>query len=176
MNEIWKKISDIPGYEEWSGLEISNHGRVKSYKRVPDGVILKQHVDYKGYVTISFRINKKMHTKKIHRLVALSFIKNIENKPQVNHINGNKSDNHIDNLEWATNSENQIHSYRVLKNKGRGGGNGVHARKKVMCIETNKIYNSITDCANDFNVKHAHISAICRKKRKTAKGYTFEFI
>lgn len=65
----------------------------------------------KGYYYIELRVNKKRVLKLIHRLIAQTFIPNPENKPQVNHINGDKTDNRVENLEWCTNSENQIHAH-----------------------------------------------------------------
>ena len=110
MEEIWK---DIEGYE---GLyQISNLGRVKSFPRkgtqTKKEKILKEKRDKKGYCFVSLN-NVGAKPYKIHRLVAQAFIPNLENKPQINHIDGDKTNNRIDNLEWCNNSENQIHAYK----------------------------------------------------------------
>lgn len=121
MEEIWK---DIDGFE---GLyQISSLGRIKSLAReVPFGgkyrkveeVVLKRHFSRTGYEKAALGYGgKKIHTS-VHRLVAKHFIPNPDNKPQVNHKNGIKSDNRVENLEWVTNSENIKHSFTDLKRK-----------------------------------------------------------
>jgi len=104
MKEVWK---DIKGYE--GNYKISNFGRIESVRY---GRILKQTVNHKGYKYVSISYNKKVSTYRVHRLVAIAFIDNKENKPQVNHINGIKTDNITDNLEWMTSEENVKHAVR----------------------------------------------------------------
>lgn len=115
--EIWK---DIIGYE---GLyQISNLGNVKSLKRncydintkkivcINKEINLKQNKDNKGYLTVKLQKNKTKKTVRIHRLVAEAFIPNLENKSQVNHKDGNKQNNCVDNLEWCDNDYNNEHA------------------------------------------------------------------
>lgn len=116
VDEVWKDIIDFPNYQ------ISNYGRIKSKERFTNvGIknikkvkrkekILKLSHNAKGYAqTILYR-NKKPYPVKIHRLVAIHFIPNKENKPQVNHIDGNKQNNYVGNLEWVTDLENKHHA------------------------------------------------------------------
>jgi hypothetical protein len=108
MKEIWK---DIQGYE---GLyTVSNMGKVKShhtYRRAKTGYLLKEGVNDSGYCYVGLSQCGIVKQKKLHRLIAIAFISNPENKRTVNHINGIKTDNEIKNLEWATYSENGMHA------------------------------------------------------------------
>ena len=120
---IWR---DVVGYE---GLyQVSDNGDVKRLSRkifcvknnshsTLKEMIMKTKIDRYGYEVIGLIKNKKKEYPTIHRLVAKAFIDNKENKPQVNHINGIKTDNSVCNLEWCTNIENQRHSYRELGRK-----------------------------------------------------------
>lgn len=114
--EIWKEIDGYNGIYFVSNLGSVKsvdhflHGRTGSGKQT--GRVLKQHKSSKGYLQVSLSLNKvKFHTG-AHRLVALSFIPNPLNLPQVNHIDGIKTNNFVDNLEWVTNKENQIHAVK----------------------------------------------------------------
>ena len=119
MIEVWKDIKDFPNYQ------ISNFGRVKSKERITNvGIknvkqakrkekILTPLKLTKGYFGIRLYNETDAKTFKIHRLVAQSFIPNPENKPQINHIDGNKGNNCVDNLEWCTNEYNMKHSYKI---------------------------------------------------------------
>lgn len=103
MTEVWK---DIKGYE---GLyEVSNLGYVRRKSNKKD---LKPWHNYKGYMKVALCKNGEKYEKFIHRLVAETFINNPDNLPQVNHINGNKDHNYVENLEWCTCKENIKHSY-----------------------------------------------------------------
>ena len=110
MEEIWKPIRESSNYL------VSNLGNVKSLprtdrlNRLNKGCILKKSKDKDGYDMVNPRINNKNKTLKVHRLVAQAFIPNPENKPQVNHKNGIKTDNRAENLEWVTHSENTRHT------------------------------------------------------------------
>src|SRR5687768_7809758 len=107
--ELWKPI---PGYEDL--YEISNLGRVKSFRRLKKGSnykVLKNHLSL-GYHTVCLTKNGKTVITKVHRLVAKSFIPNPDNKPEVNHIDMVRNNNHFSNLEWVTRSENIKHAFK----------------------------------------------------------------
>ena len=106
-NEIWK---DVIGYETL--YQVSNLGRVKSIGKANEH-LLKGRDDTNGYLKVALYKNKICKNFKIHRLVAIAFIENKDNKPCVNHINANKTDNILENLEWCSYSENSLHSHKL---------------------------------------------------------------
>ena len=149
--EIWK---DVVGYE---GIyKVSSLGNIMSLARRTQNnmnkidkvlVICQKH----RYLHVGLTKNKIEDTHSIHRLVATAFIPNPENKPQVNHKNGNKHDNRVKNLQWATRSENQQHAVdtglRVMPKRG------AHFQaKKVVNVATGKIFDCITDAFEDYGI------------------------
>ena len=111
-NEVWR---DVVGYE---GLyKVSNFGNVMSAPKKTryEEREMTKSIGSEGYLHVHLRKDGKESQKLVHRLVAEAFIANDDNKPQVNHIDGNKQNNNVKNLEWVTRSENLLHAYRVLK-------------------------------------------------------------
>lgn len=107
MKEEWKPIK---GYE---GLyEVSNTGKIKSFQRGKTR-ILHQNVNWSGYHHVILSKDTAKKDLRVHRLVASAFIPNPNNKPEVNHIDGNKDNNNVDNLEWATGKENINHAIKM---------------------------------------------------------------
>ena len=125
QNEIWKEISGYEGYFEVSNLgNFRSKDRIIKYKsngtRLYPGKSLKTETIVEGYQRIVLMKEAIKKRYMCHRLVAQEFVPNPDNKPYVNHINGNKADNRAENLEWVTQSENELHSHNVLGNSMRG--------------------------------------------------------
>ena len=169
MQEKWK---DIKGYE---GLyQISNTGKVKSVNK---HIILKPSKNRKGYLHIILCKNGKTKVGRIHRLVAQAFIPNAENKEQVNHINGIKTDNNVENLEWCTNGENQKHAFS-LGLQTNVGNNNPRARKiNQYDLQGNfiKTWNSIYDIEHALNCNRSSIWRCCTHKYKQSHGYIWRY-
>jgi hypothetical protein len=146
QEEEWKAIAECNGQ-----YYVSSYGRVKSFKFGKER-ILKPGLIGDGYqaVVICYASGKNK-SERVHKLVALAFIKNLDNKPQVNHKDGNKLNNHIDNLEWVTAAENNIHAWLngLCENKRLAI---IKAKSKpVIDIITGKKYDSMRLACADIN-------------------------
>ena len=179
IKETWK---DIKGYE---GLyQVSNIGRVKSLERETfrkDGKklplkerILKLRPNKDGYLRVQL-CNGSGKTKNffVHRLVCEAFHENPKNKPCVNHINEDKSDNRACNLEWCTHKENNnhgTHNARAAKTKSKPVGQYTTDGKLI------KIWQSTNEVERQLGFSHSYISATARGKHKLAYGYVWKYV
>ena len=168
--ELWK---DVPGYE---GLyQISNFGNVKSLERIDNSnhfheeKILKQKIFRNGYWYVNLSKDGKHHNYHVHRIVAKLFVKNSLNKPQVNHIDGDKTNNNVNNLEWVTMSENIRHGYKTGLISTKGEKNGQHKLKRddvnrIRNIKNNHPKITHQRLADIFNVSCSNITMILNNK------------
>ena len=196
MEEIWK---DIEGYE---GIyQVSNKGRVKSlnYNRTGEERILKIRINKNGYACISLGKERKFF--RVHRLVAIAFIPNPENKPCVDHINAIRTDNRVENLRWVTHEENmnnplsREHMSEALKGEkhpmyGRRGednpnfgrkhteefkesmrGENNPHSKAIYCIELKRRFGTVKQASKELSIDNSAIVKCCKGKQKTCGGY-----
>lgn len=170
--EQWKPI---PGFD---GYEASNMQRVRSVK---SGKIMSLTINGSGYPTVGVTMNKKTFTVLAHRLIALAWIPNPLGKPQINHINGNRSDNRLENLEWCTQSENIQHAYDIgfkkpyKKTEKHLKIIGLVASRPITVknIATGEplSFTSMRECAKRFNVDESAISQAVRRGSVFQKIY-----
>lgn len=160
MEEIYK---DIEGY---AGLyQISNHGNVKSFHTSKEK-ILKPVKDKDGYLFVGlYKQGKHKKHYKVHRLVAKAFIENPDNLPVVNHKDEDKTNNKVDNLEYCTAEYNINYGTRNQR-----------ISKRVLCIETGKIYQSGKQVERELGFFSSYISSACNGKLKQAYGYTWRYV
>lgn len=173
QTEIWKTIEGCSTYE------VSSFGRIKSLPKpnyngvnhyMTKEIILKQSYDKDGYRKVGLKIDftKKQRQFSVHRLVALHFIPNPENKPEVNHKNGNKDDNRVENLEWATRKENQDHAYKnklQIAVRGEQSGQAKLTEKAVLEIRASDL--SRKELSLKFKVRESCICKIIKRQRWT---------
>lgn len=166
MEEIWK---DVIGYE--GVYSVSNIGRVKSLEKTilcKGWKIVKEKVLRLklrgGYMAVGLYKNKKQKYYYVHRLVANAFIENTHNKPQINHIDANKTNNNLLNIEWVTQSENRLHAQRMglcincnmlsSERMKKKTGKDNHASMPIIDTQTGVKYSSIREAAKKVNINY----------------------
>jgi RNA recognition motif-containing protein len=180
MEEFWRDIIDYEGL-----YQVSNLGKVKACERVvkhPKGgnKILKEKIrclvkDSNGYEVVDLYKNGKGKMMKVHRLVSIAFIDNPEQKNQVNHKNGIKSDNFVNNLEWSTNQENLIHAFKIGLKKPT-----INNEKPVLMFlkTTNEFvssFDSIAKASKTINCLRGDITSVLKNRQKSVRGYYFQY-
>ena len=152
----------IDGFEKY---EVSNLGKVRNIK---SGRVLKPRLQNNGYLMLCLYKNNKQKNLLLHRIVATAFIDNPEGKPQVNHIDENKTNNDLSNLEWCTARENAIHGTRIKRFSEKNF-------KKVIQLDLNdnvlNVFESIKQAGQETGVFATSISACCNGKVKSAGGF-----
>lgn len=176
MKEIWKDIKDYEGL-----YQVSNLGKIKSLERIVeyDTPPYKHTVKEKlrslsiknnGYLFVSLYKDNKGKNFHIHRLVAEAFIDNIKNKATVNHIDSDKTNNNVSNLEWATQSENNKHAYKVGARKPLAADKCTFTKTtEKQVLEMRKLYAtgnySYKELATLYNLSYDGVWAIIKRKR-----------
>ena len=175
--EIWK---DIPGYE---GLyQVSNLGRVKSAERKVGWEfynkpcarkhkerIIVAEVAKNGYKRVGLSKDGKRTRYHLHRIIAKAFIPNPNNYPVINHKNGIKTDNRLENLEWTTYSENNYHAWRVLNKKAKNA-------RAVRCKETGEVFETLAKASIKYGKNRCSLSAALRKGKDYYRKLHWEFV
>ena len=183
--EEWRPIEEYPGYS------VSDNGRIRDDS---NNVIRKTTISKIGYPVV--RLNGK--TQYVHRLECKAFLPNPDNKSTVNHKDGDRSNNDLSNLEWATYRENNIHGWRVLDSTDRrerarkprceyfGPGHIMNdegrrkmseaKKKQIICVETGKVYSCALEASEHSTVGKACITHACNGRCKTAGGYHWKYI
>ena len=180
MEEIWK---DVVGYEGF--YQVSNLGRVKGCERMivhfRGGLrklkekIRKCSKDTDGYLVLDLYKDGKGKFHKVHRLVAMAFCEMQNGKNEVNHINGNKEDNNLCNLEWCNASENQLHAFRIGLKKPQ-----INNEKAVfMYSKDNKEFimefKSIANASKHLNCTTGDIVSVLKGRQKSVRNHIFEY-
>ena len=185
QEEIWK---DIEGYEDL--YQVSNLGRVRRLKFINKTTnkyqerIVAITDNGEGYKIVSLCKNGKRKNYYIHRLIATYFIPNKENKLEINHIDGNKNNNNINNLEWCTRSENLIHAYNhklrtapmsMLGKCGKLDGISIPVKMYDLNNHFIKEFESANIASKETNICYASIKKCRCGKQKTAGGYIWKY-
>lgn len=162
INEKWKDVKNHEGL-----YQVSSYGNVKSLgrlrnnqwgitKRFTSESIISTQLSKDGYPTLKLSVNGISKRFRVHRLVAEAFIPNPKNKPQVNHINGIKTDNRVENLEWCTQAENQLHASEMGLRKTKLSKDDI-----IMIRKDNRTLDTIS---KDFNISFQTVSEIKNRK------------
>jgi len=175
QTEIWK---DIEGFENY--YQISNLGRVKSFRKRKPSILIATPNNY-GYSVVSLHKQSKRSPKQVHRMVMEAFSTNPENKPQVNHIDENKTNNNVQNLEWVTRSENMMHG--TCRERIQATRN----KRKVFCAEnpvyqidlitgeTIALFKSTREAGRQTKTDSSLIRRCCNGKAKFANGCKWKY-
>lgn len=178
--EQWR---DIDGFEGM--YQVSDQGRVRSVERTikmkRNGKEYDMHLRGKilslthtrgGYMSVQIFKDSKYYTYKVHRLVAIAFLPNPDSLPEINHIDGNKTNNVSNNLEWCTKSHNIRHAF----NSGLIDKHNMTFNRKKVVRSDGVIFNSLTEAANAVGSNVSNVSMCCHGKLAHTGGYGFQFL
>ena len=162
---VFETFVKVVGFENY---EVSNLGKVRNIK---SGKVLKPHLNHKGYLKHHLSKNNKLKELFLHRIIATAFIDNPEGKPCVNHIDENKLNNDLSNLEWCTVKENNVHGTRIKRVAEK-------LSQKVIQLDLNgnvlNEFESMVQAGQETGVSRSNISSCCNGKLKSAGGYKWK--
>jgi NUMOD4 motif/HNH endonuclease len=161
FNEYWAEIEDFPNYQ------ISNYGQVQNIRT---GRYLRLSKNNSGYLSVTLYNEKGPDSTFVHHLVVDAFLRTNRTGLEVNHIDGYKTNNYFGNLEIVTKSEN---TYHAIRNNLRTPH--PHS-KRIRIIETDEIFENEVSCARHIGAAQGNLSAVLHGRRKSLKGYHFEFV
>ena len=168
----WVNVTDNPNYL------VSETGRIRRYGSDSDKAVRK----HDGYFVVDLYQDGRRSTKRVNRLVAEAFIPNPDDKPEVNHKDGNKLNNNVSNLEWTTKKENCEHAWRTglvhpsRSMLGRRNPNSGRKPKRIRIVETGEIFDGLKPCEKAINGNNRHINDCLRGRQQTHRGYHFEYV
>ena len=178
MQEEWRAIDGTNGR-----YEVSNTGKIRSmnYKRTGTVRELLPAKDKKGYFRTAIVINGKPKTIKVHREIAKAFIPNPCNLPQINHKDGNKTNNNVSNLEWITNVDNAHHAIKngLFVNSYTAAKKANDERKKPIVAtkdDASLMFDSINEASRQLNLSRRHIQNVLKHERKQCGGYSITYV
>jgi len=177
--EVWRPVE---GFE--CEYEVSNLGRVRTLnffrvtkegKQYPVKSRLLKQYEHNGYLHVNLPKNGRYKRFRVHRLVAAAFLPNTYNKPAVNHIDGNKQNNNVDNLEWCTPSENTRHALAngLIHPDSTAG---IEARRKPVIRDDGVMFKSMTDMAKDIERTTGTACGYIRDGRVAPNGHTYRYM
>lgn len=170
--ETWREVISNPNYV------VSNTGRIRRKGSDRDHSVRDRY----GYLSTDLYSHGKRKTAMVHRLVAEAFIPNPDYKPEVNHIDGDKTNNTVINLEWTTKKENCRHAWRNGLAKpsygmlGKSNPNAGRKGKPFKIVETGEVFYTLKECEEKIKGNNRHISECLNGKQITHRGYHFEYI
>ena len=170
MEVLKRNISDLNGYEKYTHYVVSSNGDI--FNKHTGNKIAQTKCKKTGYYMVSLWSNNKCRTCTVHRLLAMAFIDNPNNYKEVNHIDGNKTNNNLSNLEWVTHKANIQHAVDMGLHHPKFTKR-VDVRKKIVCCDDGKVFESVKSATEYY--KTTNISSVLNGKRKTAGGYRFKY-